>query len=87
MSAALHKQIDRFAEADLDGETVLMNRDTGNFFALKASAAVIWRLIDGTRDRAAIAAALRARFEGAPHQLEAELDAFLDQLREAGFVA
>ncbi len=87
MSSIPCKQRVCFVESSLDGETLLMELENGRFFTLRGSAAVIWTLIDGSRDRAAIASELYAKFDGPPEQIDRELDAFLNQLSEAGFVA
>ena len=85
--AALTKRSDRFTEADIDQEIVVMRLDNGEFFSLAGTSAEIWRLIDGTRDRAALLAALTARFEGDEPAIAADVDEFLAQLRETGLLA
>ena len=47
----LAKREDRFTEAAIDDEIVVMRLDNGEFFSLSATSAAIWRLIDGTNDR------------------------------------
>jgi len=83
---ALSKDPARFAETAIDGEVVVMPLDTGDFFSLTATAAAIWRLIDGTRDRAQLLGALAAEYGAEPSAIAAEVDAFLAQLRSAGLV-
>ena len=87
MKEAIRKQPARFAEADLDGEIVLMDQDGGRFVTLRATAAAIWALIDGERDTAAIRAELHRRYAGPTDAIDRDLDTFLAQLRERGFVA
>ena len=83
----LAKQPDRFAETDVDDEIVLMRLDNGEFFSLAGTAAATWRLIDGTRDRDALLAALAAQFESAPTDIAADVDEFLAELRAMGLLA
>ena len=83
---ALTKRSDRFTEADIDQEIVVMRLDNGEFFSLSGTSAAIWRLIDGQRDRATLLAALGEQFEGDESAIAADVDAFLDQLRETGLL-
>lgn len=86
MSAMLRKIPDRFSETRIDEEIVVMQLDTGVFFSLTGSAAAIWLLLDGTRDRAALLAALAAQFDCGEAMIAPEVDAFLAHLAEAGLV-
>lgn len=85
--AILTKRADRFTEADIDEEIVVMRLDNGEFFSLAGTSAAIWRLIDGHRDRAAIISALGDEFEGDETVIAADVDAFLAELRETGLIA
>lgn len=76
-----------FAENQIDGETVIMQIDTGDFFSLAGSALTIWQLLDGTRDRDALIAQLCADFGADEATVADDLDAFLTSLKEAGLIA
>jgi hypothetical protein len=84
--AALAKRTDRFSEADIDEEIVVMMLDTGQFFSLSGTSAAIWRLIDGKRDRAAVLASLTGAFQGEDLMVPIDLDEFLATLREMGLL-
>lgn len=84
---ALTKQVDRFTETDIDDEIVVMRLDSGDFFSLADTAAAAWRLIDGTRDRAALIEELAAQFDADEAEIAADLDEFLARLKEQGLVA
>ena len=84
---ALTKHFDRFTEADIDSEIVVMRLDTGEFFSLSGTSAEIWRLIDGSRDRRALVAALAAEFDAEESRIAADVDALLVQLRDTGLLA
>lgn len=77
----------RYAETKIDDETVVMSLETGDFFSLTGTAQAIWRLLDGTRDRAAILAALAADYEAPETVIAAEYDAFVAELHAAGLLA
>ena len=83
---ALIKRHDRFTETAIDDEIVIMRLDNGEFFALSQSAAAIWRLIDGTRDRARLLTALGEVFDADERKIAADVDEFLRQMRAAGLL-
>jgi len=84
---ALVKRNDRFTEADIDDEIVVMRLDNGEFFSLSGTSAAIWRLIDGSRDRRALVAALTADYGAEESEIAADVDALLVQLRDTGLLA
>lgn len=84
---AIAKQAGRFTETDIDDEIVVMRLDNGEFFSLSGTAAAAWRLIDGTRDRAALIAALATAFDGDQATVAADVDDFLARLSENGLLA
>jgi hypothetical protein len=86
MTEPLRKAETRYVETALDDETIVMDVDSADFFSLNATAGAVWRLIDGTRDRDAIVAALAAEFAASPAEIGADVDALIGQLRTAGFV-
>jgi|KBSSwiStaDraftv2_1062776.scaffolds.fasta_scaffold22380_4 hypothetical protein len=86
MTEPLRKAETRYVETALDDETIVMDIDSADFFSLNATAGAVWRLIDGTRDRDAIVAALAAEFAASPAEIGADVDALIGQLRTAGFL-
>lgn len=82
----LAKQVGRFTETDIDDEVVVMHLETGEFFSLAGTAAATWRLIDGTRDVAALVEALADEFGGDQREISADVVEFLAQLRRLGLV-
>ncbi|MFN3517094.1 MAG: PqqD family protein [Novosphingobium sp.] len=87
MSAPLSKIAGAFSETEIDDEVVVMRLSDGTFFSLTSTAAAIWKLIDGTRSRDAVLAALTAEFGQEAEAIAADLDAFVAQLGEAGLIA
>ncbi len=85
--SALAKRPDRFAETDVDDEIVVMRLENGEFFSLAGTAAATWRLIDGTRDKAALVAALAAEYDADQATIATDVDEFLANLTEMGLVA
>ena len=87
MSQPLTKDPSAFAETRIDDEIVVMNLASGDFFSLHDSAAAIWDLLDGTRDRTAVLAALCAQYDAPNADLARDLDSFLGELRSGGLIA
>lgn len=87
MSKLLAKAAGRFSETAIDDEVVVMSLENGDFFSLTGSAKAIWLLIDGTRDRAALLTEPAAQHDCPEAEIAADVDAFLDQLNQAGLLA
>ena len=87
MTQPLTKDPSAFAETRIDDEIVVMSLSSGDFFSLQGSAAAIWELIDGSRDRAAVIATLVRDYDAPETVLAAEFDAFLAELRGNGLLA
>lgn len=84
---AISKLPDRFSETDVDDEIVIMRLDNGEFFSLSGTAAATWRLIDGSRNRAALISALASEYGTNEVEISADVDDFLVQLKELGLIA
>lgn len=85
--AALTKLTDRFTETSGEGEIVVMRVDVGDFLSLSGTAAAAWSLINGTRDRDSLVAALAAQFSMEEREIAPDVDEFLEQLRHSGLIA
>lgn len=86
MTGILNKCPDRFVETEIDDEIVVMDLESGNFFSLKDTALDIWRLVDGTRSPADIAAELANDYDVAESELADDVAAFLDKALTAGLI-
>lgn len=86
MSGLLAKRRGAFSETAVDDEIVLLNLDDGTFFSLTGTGAEIWPLIDGTRSRDKLVTVLAAAHGAAVDEVAADLDVFLAQLADAGFI-
>lgn len=84
--AAITKLSDRYTEAEIDDEIVVMRLDNGEFFALSGTAAAVWRLIDGQRDRESLVEALADEYSADEGEIAADVDEFLADLRGAGLL-
>jgi pyrroloquinoline quinone biosynthesis protein D len=86
MMAAIRKLIGNFTQADIDDEVIIMRLDNGELLSLSGSAAAVWRLIDGQRDRAALMEALSAEFAGHDAEMERDVGLLLRELMDADLV-
>ena len=87
MTQPLTKRSEAFSETAIDGEVVLLNLQDGTFFSLTGTAVLIWQLIDGSRDRAALLTELALTYGADSATMAPDLDAFLARLAKAGFLA
>jgi hypothetical protein len=85
--AVLQKVTGNFTEAVVDDEIILMRLDNGELLSLTETAAALWRLIDGSRDRDALVTALGAEFDADEQLIARDVVELLHKLKEAGLVA
>lgn len=83
----IRKREDQFVETEVDGEVVVMNTATGNFYSLEASGLAVWRAIDGAAGRDEIVAGLAREYGESESAIATDIDAFLDHLDDAGLIA
>lgn len=86
MSKPYSKRTDRFIETEIDGETVVMDLETGDFFSLSGSALSVWLLIDGTRDRSSLLSAVASEYQANEAEIAADVDDFVAELAAARLV-
>ncbi len=86
MTKAIVKCPDRFVETEIDGEVVLMDLESADFFSLTGPAFDVWQLIDGTRDKAAIVSSLAADYDAPDEAITPDVDAFLAEMVGACFL-
>ncbi len=65
----------------IDGELVVMNLETGNYFSSADSGALVWSCIDKRLDPEAIVAAVVAAFDVQSAVAAQDLDLFVESLR------
>ena len=68
--------------AHLEGEAVLLNMETKDYFRLNSTAAVVWKGLERGMDREALVRELVAGFEVEPAAAAAELDRLLGELSQ-----
>ncbi len=86
MKGLLRKVPGKLSETAIDDEIVVMSLDSGDFFSLTGTGRSAWLLIDGSRDRAALIAALATEYAADAALIAPEIEAFLDELGAAGLI-
>lgn len=70
----------------LDGESVLLNLETGVYFSLNETGTAAWELFDGATSLATVGEALCARFHVPAEQVRQDLFELTQTLVEEGLV-
>ncbi len=73
----------------IDGEVIIINLSSGNYYSVRGSGADVWTLIGATPGASddALASALAARYDCSPAEIKSSLQDFLAQLHVEGLVA
>jgi len=71
---------------EFDDWAVLFNPDTANAVGINPVGVAVWKMLDGEHDLAAIVSEVKEQFEDVPEPVAEELDGFIDNLAEQGFV-
>ena len=71
---------------DPDGGMILVNCDTGAALALNSTGKIVWNLMSGRRDPAALIAAVRQEFPDAPDSVTDDVTTLLANLAAEGFI-
>lgn len=72
---------------EVDGETVLMHVEQGQYFGLARTAHVIWELLVTPQSFAQLCQALTTRFSGPPGAIEADTRRFVQKMAEEKLVS
>lgn len=69
-----------------DGESVLLDVESGRYFGLNRTAAAIWELLDEAKTLDELVAALCATHDVSPEDCRRDVEELLALLRERGIV-
>ena len=73
---------DEIISGDVDGETVMMSIEGGNYHSLNQTGSRIWELLENPSTVAGIIKALKDEFDTKPEIITEEVYQFLEQLVE-----
>jgi hypothetical protein len=86
MSEHLRLRSDAVAWREVDGEVIALGLETSTYFGTNSSGSLLWkRLAEGTT-RAELVGELVATFGLEPSRTQADVDAFVDDLRGRGLL-
>lgn len=71
---------------ELEGETVILNLESGTYFGLDAVGTRIWQLCQEHGSLRTVLQAMQNEFEAADEILEADLLSLIDELAERGLI-
>jgi len=71
---------------EVDGEVLMMNIESGNYFGLNEVASFIWRQLETPMSARALCAAIAGEFDVPSEQCEADTLAFLDGMVKDGLL-
>ena len=71
---------------EVQGETILLHLDSGEYFGLDATATRVWQLINEKGDLQQVEAAMLEEYEVDPTVLSADLQRVVDELLARGLI-
>lgn len=77
---------DRVMVQQVEGESVLLDIDSGEYFSLNAVGGRVWELTDGARSVGGIIATICAEYDVDPDIASRDTGELIDSLAEAGLV-
>ncbi len=74
------RRIDRLVVQQVAGSAVLLNPDSGEYYALDEVGGRVWELCDGTRSVSQIATLLAKEYDAPPATIQADVLELLEDL-------
>ena len=70
----------------LDGELVMINLETGNYYTMDGVGADIWAMVEAGQSVGRIISALAGRYQALPEQMQQEVNRFIAELEDEGLI-
>ncbi len=77
---------DDIVSAQVDSGLVLLNLQTGEFYGLEETSVRFWELLSTTGSIEGTARQIAEEYDADPTEVEADLEAFIVQLKDAGLL-
>lgn len=71
---------------DMDGETVMMSIERGEYYGIGGVGSRVWSLLEQPASLATVVATIRAEFDVDEATCQADMARFLDELQQLGLV-
>jgi hypothetical protein len=78
--------MDKYLLSEFDGDSVLLNTETGQYFSINETGLFVWRHLQERLEPKEIACRLEATFGVSREQAYADVASFLSALRSAGLL-
>ncbi len=85
--STLISRIDGLLATEVDGETVLMHLERGQYYGFARTAQRIWQLLEAPRSFADLCAALQEQYSGAAEAIETDTRRFVLKMAEESLVS
>lgn len=86
MPAARYKVSPRVINETIDGEAVMINLASGNYYILDPIGAEIWTYIERAASAGEIVDGLAARYDGSPTEIEGAIGTLLTELQNEDLI-
>ncbi len=77
---------DEVAAANMDGEIVMMNIETGNYYNLGKTGSIIWNMLESPISVETLIHGLMEKYNVTQQQCEVEVLSYLNELRGEGLI-
>jgi DNA-directed RNA polymerase delta subunit len=74
-------------EAEIDGEKVMMDIESGHYYGLDTVAGQIWQLLEQPMNLSQLVETLTAEFEVSAEQCQNDIAPFLEDLEKNGLIS
>ena len=76
----------RVVHETVDDEVIAIDFETGTYYSMTGSGALVWACLERGASARAIVAALAASFDGDRHYMQSSVDRFIQELQQAALV-
>ena len=83
---SMYKLRDRILVSKIDGETVLLDLDSGKYFGLNATASAMLEILVTAESRSTAISRLKERFPQAVKRIESDLEQFIAAMVSRGLL-
>jgi hypothetical protein len=70
----------------IDGEAIVINLDSGNYFSLRETAASIWQVLMAGNTSTEVSRRMSRDYAGEPDAIEAAIQTFIENLLQEGLI-
>ena len=83
---AMYQRKDGIMAADLNGETVMMDVETGKYYNIGRVGGRMWELLENPMSREQLVAALTKEYDVSAEQCDKDIEPFMAKMLEIGLI-